>query len=299
MVKRLLSANSSEILAMSAAELKQSISASEGRVILSENVSARESFVGDITNAEIARAFGADMILLNGIDVMNPVISGLPKSAESFVDELHRLVGRPIGVNLEPVDETASMAEDRLEIEEGRKANLKTVQKIEEGGLDFVCLTGNPGTGVTNQAIEQTIRLTKENFSGLIIAGKMHGAGVTEKIIDLETVQSFIEAGADVILVPAVGTVPGFDETELKEIVQEAHKGGALVLSAIGTSQESSDEDTIKQIAIQNKICGVDIQHIGDAGYGGLAPVENIFALSKALRGMRHTASMVARSINR
>ena len=71
------------------------------------------------------------------------------------------------------------------------------------------------------------------------------------------------------------------------------------MLSAIGTSQESSDPDTIKQIAIQNKICGVDIQHIGDAGYAGLAPVENIFALSKAIRGMRHTASMMARSINR
>lgn len=77
------------------------------------------------------------------------------------------------------------------------------------------------------------------------------------------------------------------------------HNEGALVLSAIGTSQESSDEDTIKQIAIANKICGVDIQHIGDAGYAGLAPVENIFALSKAIRGMRHTASMMARSIQR
>ena len=48
-----------------------------------------------------------------------------------------------------------------------------------------------------------------------------------------------------------------------------------------------------------NKICGVDIQHIGDAGYGGLAPVENIFELSKAIRGQRHTLSMIARSINR
>ncbi|MDU1110124.1 MAG: haloacid dehalogenase-like hydrolase, partial [Staphylococcus epidermidis] len=112
-------------------------------------------------------------------------------------------------------------------------------------------------------------------------------------------IESFIEAGADVILVPAVGTVPGFDESELKEVVKLAHSKGALVLSAIGTSQESSDEDTIKQIAIRNKICGVDIQHIGDAGYGGVAPYENIFAMSKAIRGVRHTVSMIARSINR
>ena len=127
----------------------------------------------------------------------------------------------------------------------------------------------------------------------------MHGAGVDGPIVDLDDVTSFIDAGADIILVPAVGTVPGFDTDELKSVVKLAHKHGALVMTAIGTSQEGSDPDTIKQIAILNKTCGVDIQHIGDAGYAGLAPVENIYAMSKAIRGVRHTASMMARSINR
>lgn len=65
-MKRLISANASEILSMNAQELKQSIKASEGRVILSENVAPRESFIGDITNAEIARAFwgGYDFVEL-------------------------------------------------------------------------------------------------------------------------------------------------------------------------------------------------------------------------------------------
>lgn len=299
MGKRLISANASDILQMTAAELKQSIKASEGRTILSENVAPRESFIGDITNSEIASAFGADLILLNGVDVLKPYIFGLEVTEGSFVEELHRLVGRPIGVNLEPVDLEADMEEERLTISKGRQANLETIQEIEKLGMDFVCFTGNPGTGVTNIEIEKTIRLAKENFSGLIIAGKMHGAGVDEPVADIKAVESFIEAGADIILVPAVGTVPGFDDMELKELVKVAHRNGALVLSAIGTSQESSDEDTIKQIAIRNKICGVDIQHIGDAGYGGVAPFENIFAMSKAIRGVRHTVSMVARSINR
>ena len=299
MKKRLISANASEILAMNAAELKQSIKASEGRVIMSENIVTREPFIGDITNAEIARAFGADMILLNMVDVFEPKIAGLEQEEGSFVEALHRLVGRPIGVNLEPVDDSANMAEERLIISKGRQANLETIQEIEKLGLDFVCLTGNPGTGVTNEHIQKTIQLTKEHFSGLIIAGKMHGAGVNEPVVEAEVVKDFIDAGADIILVPAVGTVPGFDDQELKQIVKVAHQSGALVLSAIGTSQEGADEDTIKQIAIRNKICGVDIQHIGDAGYGGLAPVENIFAMSKAIRGIRHTVSMVARSINR
>lgn len=298
MVKRFISANASEILSMTASELKQSIKASEGRVILSENVGFKESYIGDITNSEIARAFGADLILLNGIDLFNPYVNALTGKG-TFVEELHRLVGRPIGVNLEPVDPQAQMAEERQEINEGRQASLATIQEAEKYGVDFICLTGNPGTGVTNRAIVHTIKLVKENFSGLLIAGKMHGAGVDEPVADLRAIEQFIEAGADIILAPAVGSVPGFDEADLKSIVQLAHRKGALVMSAIGTSQESSDPDIVKQMAICNKICGVDIQHIGDSGYGCLAPVENIFAMSKALRGQRHTVSMIARSINR
>ncbi len=298
MVKRFISSNASEILSMTAPELKQSIKASEGRVILSENVAFKESYIGDVTNAEIARSFGADLILLNGIDIFQPFVAGLD-AKEDFVEELHRLVGRPIGINLEPVDSQAQMAGERLIINEGRQASLATIQRAEELGVDFICLTGNPGTGVTNQAIIDTIRVVKENFSGLLIAGKMHASGVDEPVADLEAIARFIEAGVDIVLAPAVGSVPGFDEQDLKQIVRLAHQKGALVMSAIGTSQESADEDIVKQMAIRNKICGVDIQHIGDSGYGCLAPVENIFAMSKALRGQRHTISMISRSINR
>ncbi|MFV0381276.1 MAG: haloacid dehalogenase-like hydrolase [Breznakia sp.] len=299
MNKRFISCNASEILSMTAQELKQSIAASEGRIIMSENVTFRMPSVEDITNAELARAFGADLILLNGLDVLNPVIHGLVETKQNVVEELHALVGRPIGVNLEPVDEAVNMAEERLEISQGRQASLKTIQEIERLKFDFVCFTGNPGTGVSNKEIIKTLEIAKKHFSGLIIAGKMHGAGASEKIIDVVTLDAFIEAGADIILVPAVGTVPGFDSMDLKRIVKRAHEKDVLVLSAIGTSQESSDPETIAQIAIENKICGVDIQHIGDAGYAGLAPVENIFAMSKAIRGMRHSVSMISRSINR
>lgn len=299
MVKRLISANTSEVLAMNSAELKQSIRASEGRVVLSENVATRESFIGDITNTEIAHAFGADMILLNGVDVLNPNIFALDSKEGEFVHDLHHLVGCPIGVNLEPVDLDAELQEDRLEIVEGRQATDRTFREVEALGFDFVCLTGNPGTGVSNETVIAATKKARELFSGLIIAGKMHNAGVNEAIIDVNISKQLLEAGADIILAPAVGTVPGFGEDELIRIVKEVHKEGGLVLSAIGTSQESSDFATIRDIALKNKVCGVDIQHIGDAGYGGVAPVENIYELSKAIRGVRHTVSRMARSINR
>lgn len=310
MVKRLISANTSDILAMNAEDLKESIKASEGRVVLSENVVTSQPLGEDITNAEVAAAFGADLILLNNMDVMNPVVMGLydgeetmatakPRHDGQIIKDLQHLVGRPIGVNLEPIDVDADMLEERLEIVTGRTATPETLAEVERLGYNFVVLTGNPGTGVTNEQIVKNIKIAKQKFSGLVIAGKMHAAGVNEPLINPSIVKEFIDAGADVILVPAVGTVPGLTDDELTETVKIAHEANALVMSTIGTSQESGTTSYIENIAIRNKICGVDIQHIGDAGYGGMAPVENIFTLSKTIRGQRHTVSRMARSINR
>lgn len=298
-MKRLISANASEVLKMNAEELKQSIKASEGRVVLAENVCTRETFIGDITNTEISKSFGADLALLNGFDVFESKVFALECPKDEVVNKLHELAGIPIGLNLEPVDDEVDMLEERLTISKGRTLTVESIKRAEELGFDFVCLTGNPGSGVSNAKIANAIKTTKEHFSGLIIAGKMHGAGSNEPIIDFETVKLFIDSGCDCILVPAVGTVPGFSQEDLTAIVKYAHENDTLVMSAIGTSQEGSDTDIIKNIAIINKTCGVDIQHIGDAGYGGVAPVENIFALSQAIRGIRHTVSRIARSVNR
>lgn len=299
MVKRFLSCDASELLAMSAQELKQSIKASEGRIILSENVAPREPYIAECTNSEMARAFGADLILLNCLDVFDPQIAGLGSYEGNIIDRLRHLVGRPIGINLEPVDESVEMMEEKQSISQGRQATLDSIRKIEEMGFDFVCFTGNPGAGVSNKAIIDAVILAKKEFSGLIIAGKMHAAGADEPVVDLEVVDQLVKAGSDIVLAPSVGSVPGFGADDLKALVAVAHGAGALVMTAIGTSQESSEPETIRFMALQNKMCGADIQHIGDAGYGGLAPVENIFTMSKAIRGQRHTLAMIGKSIAR
>lgn len=312
MVKRLLDLDSSELPDLTAKELKQSILASEGRIICSENDVMHEPVGVTMTNAEVAKAFGADLILLNSFDCCHPFIfglenetikdlikNGLPASQTQLIRKLKHYVGRPIGVNLEPVDLTAVMLEEQKTIEPGRICSEETVKLVEELGFDFVCLTGNPGTGVSNRQITASIQLLKQHFSGLIIAGKMHSAGVSEPLMTRDVMAGFIKAGADVILVPAVGTVPGFQDAELTALVNYAKEQDALVMSAIGTSQEGATSQTIETIAIRNKICGVDIQHIGDAGYGGLATVENIYAMSLAIRGIRHTLNRMARSVQR
>ncbi|MDT2712920.1 haloacid dehalogenase-like hydrolase [Enterococcus gallinarum] len=307
-MKRLISATASEIAKMSREELKQSIKASEGRVVLSENVVLHPPLEANITYSEFSRAYGADLILLNGFDTENPVILGMygenslsqvtSTDKSEIIRELKRLVGLPIGVNLEPVDLTAQMAEDRITITSGRQATKETFQKANQLGFDFICLTGNPGVGVSNQAIVEAIKEARESFTGLIIAGKMHGAGVSEPVVDQSVVHQMIAAGADVLLVPAIGTVPGVNEELLQAVIDDAHSQDVLVMSAIGTSQESAEPETIREIALRNKILGVDIQHIGDANMG-IYGIENITVLSNAIRGKRHTAARLARSVNR
>ncbi|MBF0848105.1 haloacid dehalogenase-like hydrolase, partial [Streptococcus danieliae] len=82
--------------------------------MLSENIVVHDpALVLDVTNAEMATAFGADMILLNAFDVVNPEIKGLYnkeyQGTGQPINDLKTLVGRPIGVNLEPVDDEAKM----------------------------------------------------------------------------------------------------------------------------------------------------------------------------------------------
>jgi hypothetical protein len=279
-------------------ELKQAILASEGRTIMTETVVAIQPLLGDLTNAELAVAFGSDMVLLNVFDCNHPKINGL-QDCDEPVKQLKKLIGKPVGCNLEPIDEDALMMEERAEIASGRHATKETFIKANELGFDFICLTGNPGTGVSNHSIEKAIACAKQYFNGLIIAGKMHSSGIDEELVDLDSISRFINAGADIILMPAVYTVPGLSEETVTKACQLIKSKGALSLSSIGTSQEGSDEDTIRMIALTNKRCGIDIQHIGDAGWCGIALPENIMALSIAIRGKRWTYHKMASSINR
>lgn len=297
-MKRLLNCVASDFAGLNREGLLAAIRASEGRVIMAENVTHLGSALPEVTNAELLRAFGADLILMNTLDVLNPEIPGLDVT-DNKIARLKELTGRPIGVNLEPIDLDAEMLEARLEINEGRQVNPKTVQALTDNGFDFVCITGNPGAGITNKTIEEAIRFTKNVFKGVIIAGKMHGAGSKEAIFDEEALLSFADAGADIVLIPSPGSVPGSTIEECSRIVKKLKAKGVMTVGGLGTSQESSDIATIKQIGLMNKMVGFDIHHIGDAGFGGLAPLENLFELSVAVRGRRHTYKMIGTSIKR
>ena len=170
---------------------------------------------------------------------------------------------------------------------------------------DMIVLTGNPGVGVDNEAIIQALSRLKEAVGDRVIltAGKMHASGIIseagEKILTEKDVEAFVDAGADVILLPAPGTVPGITMEYAGNLIRKAHEKGALAMTTIGTSQEGADEATVRQIALMCKMAGADIHHIGDSGYMGMALPENITAYSVAIRGKRHTYRRMAMSLLR
>ena len=306
-MKRMLDCWSSDIANATREDLLYAIGTSEGRVVACETIGAILPMLGNITNAEFAAAMGADILLLNMFDVQNPVIYGLPKCApEDTVRMLKHLTGRPVGINLEPVEQALEKdPSDMWAMTEGRKATVANAKKAADMGVNFILLTGNPGVGVTNEAIVQTLRAYKKEVGDRIVlaAGKMHASGImtegAEKIITREDIAAFAEAGADIILMPAPGTVPGITMEYIRSLVTYAHSLGCLTITAIGTSQEGADVDTIRRIALMCKMTGTDIHHLGDTGYGGMALPENIQAYSVAIRGIRHTYRRMAASINR
>lgn len=308
-MKRFLDCTASDFENMKKKELLEAISASEGRVLVCETIGILQPMLGDVTNAEFVASMGADMILLNMFDVNHPVIQGLPKTEDrEVIRKIKQLTGRPVGINLEPLEqgkESSVETNEMWKLSGGRVATLENAKTAVEMGVDFIVLTGNPGIGVTNAAITDTLKLYREHLGEqvVLIAGKMHASGILsecgEHILTEADVRAFAGAGADIILLPAPGTVPGITMEYVRNLVVCAHSLGKMTLTAIGTSQEGADTDTIKEIALMCKMTGTDLHHLGDAGYGGMALPENILEYGKVIRGIRHTYHRMAVSIRR
>lgn len=308
MAKRILNMTPSELKNLEKEELILAIAGSEGRTLACETIGITVPMLTDVTNAEFAASMGADMILLNMFDVQNPVIYGLPEVDKmETVREVKRLTGRMAGINLEPVDDAYAAENEKTiwAMSAGRYATVENAVLAQKMGVDMIVLTGNPGNGVSNEAIAASLQAISKEIGDkiVLVAGKMHAAGIIgeggENIITKEDIRLFAEAGADIILMPAPGTVPGITTEYVKNLVSYAHSLGKLTITAIGTSQEGADTDTIKRIAFECKMTGTDMHHIGDSGYVGMALPENIMAYSVAIRGIRHTYHRMAQSVVR
>lgn len=311
MVKRLLDANASDFAAMSARDLVESIRLSEGRVVVAEVIAIAPPLLDKVSNAELAAGMGADLILFNYYDVTAPQVAGFPDQGEASTGapifghmswgcgvtlaQVKEWIGRPVGLNLEPVENLEALTTS------GRLATPENARAAVAQRADFIVLTGNPHTGVTTAGVARALAVIREAVGDevVLLAGKMHAAGTSGPVVTTADVDAFADGGADGVVLPAPGTVPGMTVEIVRALVEAAHERDLLAMNTVGTSQEGASVSTIEQLALMSKMAGADIHHLGDAGTIGIAVPENITAWSLALRGRRHTWHRMTASLRR
>jgi len=318
MVKRLIACTKSDILEMNATALKESILASEGRVIMGQHhVTLNTGLVDGVTNAEIQAAFGADMVLLNGFDMVNEQANiglmemkhGKRADKPYSLKQIKEWAGVPLGIYFECPSANAVVAGEKyVEAKEGRIASKENFLRAAEIGADFIVLGGNPSVGTTFETIIEATKLAKETLGNdmLICAGKWEDGTVERVLSDPlserpanDIIKDLIDAGADVITLPAPGSRQGITVEHVRKCVEFVHsyKPGTLALCFLNSSVEGADVQTIAMIALMMKQTGADIHAIGDGGYAGTPLPENVYQLALSIKGRRHTIKrMVGRS---
>lgn len=291
-MKRIISCTASDFRAIKGREaLKESIRASEGRVVMAQTAVGSACMTDGVSNAEMIAAFGADMVLLKVLDVEHPAVCGIDAEPERVVGEVKRLTGRLVGINLEVVGANC------LAYQSGTTLSAETLKKAMGLCPDFLCLTAyrnKPGN--TPQAVLDAVRMVRESYDGFLILNKYMSA---EEALEETQYENYVESGADMLTLPMPGSVAGLYVENLAPVAARIKKAGGLVSMAVSTSQEGADLATIRMMGLQAKQAGADLYDFGDANQNGIPAVENIFALSVAVRGRRHTYFRVAQSVNR
>jgi hypothetical protein len=320
MAIRLLHATPGQILSMSTPELLTAIRISEGRTLA---VCARvrsANLVDYVTNAEVAAAFGADIVIVDTYEPANPYIPGwtsknpqddeltkniqVPMGKGYTLKEIRELIGRPVALLLTiPYGSDPGLSKHYGNI----LATDENVEKGLESGADIIFLGGWAPADVMAKSLRAIRRLTEGK--AILEYARPHGPGLIGRndyslgpsaLISEDEVRLLLDEGMDVVGLPCPGTYPGFSLEYTCRLVEMIHNGGALAALGLHTSQEGSDIDTIERLAVLAKMAGADIHELGDSGFNEcMIEPQNIMAYSIAIRGRRHTYRRMAMSINR
>lgn len=314
MVKRFLSATPKELLSYSGRELLESIRSSEGRIIL---VSARvraANMVDNVANAELAAAFGADLILLDTYDVTAPAIPGwpsknpaddapyadvqVPKGAGYTLREISERIGRPVGVLLGVSD--PERANELVACYGNIVASPEIAKAAVESGAHFLSIAGWGSRELWLDAIRKIRAAVGPD--PIIEFNRPHGPGLMNyksdgELMSREEAVGLVKAGVDIVGIPAPATFPGWTVEKCSAIAETVHRAGALCSMGVHTSQEGANTQTLEQIALYSKMAGADMHELGDSGYNERnIPPENIMAFGVAIRGRRHHYRRMAMS---
>jgi hypothetical protein len=306
---------------MTAVELKQSIRASEGRVVLAQCHVAMEGLLKAVTNAEIEQGFGADMIFFNAYSMdESKYIPGLMvdeydneagyQLKQYRLKDMKKLIDVPLGIYLEcgvGDDVGTATAFHSIMVRSDRVASRENLLKAREEDANFIVLGGNPGTGTSMDVIIEATKLAKEVLGDdvMIFSGKWED-GVYAKVLGdplaerpaKEVIKDLIDAGTDVICLPMPGARTGITTDIIRECVEFTHryKPGTLAMNFLDSSVEGADEATIRACALMSKQTGADIHAIGDAGLSGVALPENLYQMSITVKGRRLTYARICGS---
>lgn len=317
---RLLTATPRAILNMGPQELLNGIRMSEGRTITAVARVRGPNACDGVSNMELCAAFGADIVALGLYDPHNPYFPGLPNKVQLEPDdtilaqvqadlgrgwtlkEVREHVGRPIAAALYG---TETSFPDQMEASFVKAvATVENARLLADQGADIIQIMdwlAEPDVladrirdikrEVGNDAI---VAFARPNGWGLF------GSFAPREAITPTEIATLARAGAQIIEIPAVGTLPGTTPELVGSWVSAIHEAGALSNLWIASSQEGADTDTIRQIGWGSKQAGADIITISDVGLTESVPdPENILALSIAIRGRRHTYRRMAFSTHR
>lgn len=267
-----------------ALELKEAIKGAGGRTILSEIDGRFQPLFDGITSAEIVSAFGADLAMIKRLDWETFEFGGV--CYDNPVEALRKLAGIGVGVNF---NVAGAWGANYAPIPEA-------LDKVIACGPDFLSLTGYHIPEVTKEEILKDIKNVRMRFAGFL---NVHHVLANSDELDLDRYLAYVDAGADMITMPVPGTVQGISVERLQGYVDAIHAAGALVSLTTFTSQEGSDVQTVRDMAIAARIAGADVFAFGDANICGVPEPEDIMAASLAMRGKRHTYLRMARSATR
>jgi len=320
MNKRLLDYSPATLVDLTKKQFLDGIRAAEGRTVAAYSCPYAPPYVEKVSNPELAAAFGADYIILEGLNPKKLQIPGIP--SKNTVDdqpykkqlqvemgfgftarEIKKLIGRPLGIILLVPE---YLEDDFGHVYADTVFSQEMVEFLLHEGYAYLSLRFDQKSLLA--AVEKTVQIAGKQ--AVIEAGIPHGPGIIRdakwppnnlrELVTPDYVAELALAGANIIDIPAVGIVPGYTQEYVTQLATSVHNAGALVGAAIAHSVEGSDENTIRQIALANKICGADIFNIAAGGvYESVALPEILFALSVAVKGRRHTYRRMAQSVLR
>lgn len=299
MTKRILDACASNFSSMNAMDLKKSIQETEGRTISAEIICTYEPPIEGITNAEIAAAFGADIITLDFYDPDHPMIAGIPEELikkDTPLLELEKLLGRPVAINM------AITNNKEGEWLYTRRYSPARIDKAIHQGAGIIFLYGDPLSGTNLINLLDAVKYVKAKYSDEVmiigIPNVYFPAPIDDALVSQynESHKQILQAGAEGIGLVMPGSKQGWRLQPTSKLIDFIHKFDGLAWLIITGSVEGSPKENIQQIALNAKMIGGDVYRLDEAGLSGMPLPENILEFSLTIRGKRHTYRRMASS---